>query len=398
MTMAGSVILDAGSPVRRVQVAGHTLDVFTEWPEYAARLLPDIAGARKRVWVEVYIFHNDTAGQAVAAALIERAKAGLDVRLLVDYVGSQRTPDAFFGKLREAGVKFHNYHTFAEALWKFSIFGLFNRRNHRKLIVVDDNVGYFGGMNIIDAQDPPTAEEANHGMPNSAGWRDVHVRMQGPQTSDLAESYIRSWQRALKEKCPRKPRAYRRPRLADQTDSIRFFDSGPGGKYSRAARVFSALLKRAKERVTLSMAYFVPIGGVMRSLLRARRRGVRIRVIIPGKSDVRLVQRATTHLYKKLLDQGLRIYERQDRMLHSKVMVVDGKWTVVGSANFDPRSFFTNLEFLAVVRSGAFAAVIEEICREEMKGSKVVHLADCGKLSWTDRLLNQGAWSIRRWL
>ena len=428
------------STVRSVLVAGQLLDVFTEWADLCPRMIADIAAARRRVWVEVYIFHDDRGGRAVAEALIERAKAGLDVRVLADAIGSQQTPAAFWGALRQAGVKVHIYRPLWEALTRWRRFVRFNRRNHRKLMVLDDKVGYFGGMNIIDTASAAGAPAGGVGgvdLPASAGWRDVHIRIEGDKVADLANSFEHSWRRAQAGEqrhsargrhtgTQARSRREMRALLADlrgaaggpegdmnaprvdpnptsaavvaAQKSIRFFDSGPGLRHSRAARLFAALLHQSRQRVTLSMAYFIPIGSVLRALLSARRRCVRIRVIIPGKSDVPLVQRATMHLYSSLLHRGFRVYERRDRMLHSKVLVMDGLWSVVGSCNLDPQSLTTNLEFLAVVRSREFAKVIEEVCREEMKASHRVRLSDCGKMGWWDRVLNRVAWTFRRWL
>lgn len=386
-------------------VAGHLLNVYVDFPSLLPDVLRDLTAATRRIWIEMYMFSNDAAGQAVAAVLKQQAQAGLDVRLLYDAIGSQNTPASFFADLQAAGVQVHCYHTFTEALFHLRFFTMMNRRDHRKLIVLDDAIGYFGGMNIIDCtQTPyPSTRRSRHPLPPSAGWRDVHLRMVGPQQSELAESFERSWMRAHRQKISRRPRAYRRARLPNgaagdaASESIKFFDSGPGLKYSRAARVFNRLLNRAQHDVAISMAYFVPVGRVLRALLAARRRGVRFRIVMPGRSDVPLVQHATTHLYSLLIKRGFHLYERQSQMLHSKVMVIDQTWTVVGSCNFDPRSLWINLEFLAVIRSPTLAAVMRHICRNEMEQSQRVTEALC-HLPWHQRLLNTLAWAVRWWL
>lgn len=381
---------------RHVTVAGHNLTVYVEFPPLLEDILRDLRQAQRRIWIEVYIFAADAAGRAVAEILKQKAQQGVEVRILYDAIGSQSTPTAFFNELAAAGVQVHCYHSLTEALYRLRLFSIMNRRNHRKLVVIDDRVGYFGGMNIID--NTAAAKGQTSALPTSAGWRDVHLRLEGPQQPDLAESFDRSWTRAHGEKITRRPRAYRRAMLAKGEETIRFFDSGPGMKFSRASRVFTRLLRHAKNNVVLSMAYFIPVGRVLRALLAARRRGVRLRVIIPGKSDVKLVQRATTFLYTKLLRRGFRLYERKNRMLHSKVMVVDGTWTVVGSCNFDPRSLWINLEFLAVIRSKALASLMAQICRFEMEQSQRITLAACQRVGRVQRFLNSVAWMMRWWL
>jgi cardiolipin synthase A/B len=381
----------------RVVVAGHDLTIYVEtWPLIKA-MVEDIRAAQQRVWLETYIFLNDAAGKAIAEALKERARAGLDVRLLYDAIGSQTTPASFFAQLERAGVQVHVYHSLVEAFWKFSFLRILNRRDHRKLLIVDDRVGYFGGMNIVDATSAGTAARAEH-LPMSAAWRDVHVRLEGPQQGELAESFGRSWRRAKGQPITRRPAAYRHAYLAAGEESIQFFDSGPGRKHSRAARLFTRLFYHARSKLTMSMAYFLPVGRVLRALLRARRRGVLVRVVVPGDSDVPLVQYASRHLYTRLLRERFHIHERQGNMLHSKVLIVDDEWTVLGSSNLDARSLWINLEFIALIHSRKLAAVLNDIVAYEMAHSKRVMVREFRERSWWRRLRDRLAWGLRWWL
>ncbi|MBY0528551.1 MAG: phosphatidylserine/phosphatidylglycerophosphate/cardiolipin synthase family protein [Gemmataceae bacterium] len=389
--------LPSADRLPRVTVAGHELTLYVESPPLIASMVRDIRAARQRVWLESYIILNDAAGRAVSAALQERARAGLDVRVLYDAIGSQTTPAAFFRVLRRAGVKVHSYHSVGEAVASWSLLSILNRRDHRKLLVIDDQVGYFGGMNIVDQTQPRAVAETDQ-QPLSSGWRDMHVRLSGPQQIELAESFFRSWQRARGQRVKRRPRTYRQAELAGGPESIQFFDSGPGLKHTRAARIFGGLLRRAQHRVLVSMAYFLPVGLVLRELLRAHRRGVRIDVVVPGRSDVPVVQHATRFLYRYLLRRRFRIYERQLSMLHSKVMVVDDEWTVVGSSNLDARSLWTNLEFLAVIHSPRLAQTMADVIRHEIERSDRILLRDWRRLSWWQRLIDRAAWTLRWWL
>ena len=238
-----------------------------------AALVPDIQTAQQRVWVESYIFLDDVAGSAVAEALKERARMGLDVRVLYDAIGSQTTPSAFFRDLADAGVQVHAFHTIWEAVYRFSVLRVLNRRNHRKVAILDDRIAYFGGMNVVDQGSAALVERIEH-LPTSAGWRDVHVRLTGPQQKEVAESFERSWRRALRLKVKRRPRSYRRAVPAAGEESIQFFDSGPGPKHTRAARVFTQVIRRARRRLIFSMAYFLPVGLVLRHLLRPSARRI----------------------------------------------------------------------------------------------------------------------------
>jgi len=377
--------------------------VFVEWPPLLEAMLADIAQAQKRVWVETYIFSNDDGGRRFAQALMERARAGVDVRVHYDDVGSALTPGGFFADLAAAGVQVHAYHTLLEGLKRFKPLTILNRRNHRKLLVVDDAAAYFGGMNIIDNAEPVRPGRPQR-VPLERGWRDVHVRLAGPQQAQLAESFERSWCRAHGRRKARLPRVALRAELRQVAgglgagESIHFFDSGPPGPMSRAARVYTRMIQRAGRQITMAMAYFIPVGGVLRALLAARKRGVGVRVIVPGRSDVPVVQYATAYLYDRLIRRGLRIYERRQRMLHSKVLIVDELYTLLGSANLDPRSLYINLEFLAVIRSAELARLMLEVCRFETAHSRRITIADCRRIGRWQRLINQLAWMFRWWL
>ncbi len=380
-----------------IEVAGQELRVFVETGPLFESMLADIRQARQRVWLETYIFASDSVGTAVAEALKERARAGLDVRLLYDAVGSFGTYPSFFLKMVSAGVKVVRYHSLGEALQHVAPLRILNRRDHRKVLVIDDDVAYFGGMNIVatvhDRPADPTVK-----MASSQGWRDLHVRLKGNAQSEVAQSFECSWWHARGRKISARPRGYQKGHLSHERERIHFFDSGPGRRFSRSARIFTHLLNRARHDITFSMAYFVPVGSARRALLRAARRGVRIRIVVPGNNDVALVQRACTHFYRQLLELGVEIFERQEVMLHSKLMLVDGEWTVLGSSNFDALSLWVNLEFMAVIRSAEMARRVGGTVDDELQQSRRVTLAEVEALPFWERFLNRLAWSIRWWL
>ena len=396
-----AVDAEASPPLTHVPivVAGQELLLFDESGPLIDAMLADIRQARQRVWIESYIFAGDAAGAAIGQALKERAAAGVDCRLMYDALGSNDTPDEFFADLEQAGVHVHAFHTLFHAFLQRSFFRVLNQRNHRKLLVIDDRVAFFGGMNIVDQRgiQSPDDAKARH-LPTSAGWRDVHARLVGSQQAEVADAFDRLWRQKLRQTRLRSRRWQLHEMLQARHEGIWFFDSRPDVRFRRAARVFVPLIRQAQTSITLSMAYFIPQGAVLRALLRARRRGVSIHVIIPGQSDVRLVQWATRYLYDKLLRRGVHIYERENQMLHSKVMVVDGVWSVIGSCNLDPRSLRWNLEFLSVVRSESLAQAVSSICDYEIKHSRRVRLRDWHALRWWQRLLDRMAWSLRKWL
>lgn len=389
----------APTPAVRLEAAGHEVQIFTDSLSLMKAMEQAVRSARRRVWLETYIFVADAAGSAIGEALKDRARAGLDVRLIYDAIGCARTPRAFFTDLAQAGVQVHAYNSLSEALNHVAPLQVLNRRDHRKLLVIDDDAAFFGGMNIVDQTGITTLAEAKaRRLPASAGWRDVHLRLAGPQQGEVAAAFDRLWRRRLHKRRVRWPPWPMRDLHGDDGEALWFFDSQPGWRYRSPVRVFVPLIGRAQHEITLSMAYFLPVGRVLRALYAAARRGVAVRVVVPAQSDVKLVRWASRHLYARLLRRGIRIFERQDQMLHSKVMVVDGRFSVVGSCNFDPRSLWLNLEFLAVFRSERMARALLDICAFEIEHSREVTLDDTRRRRWWQRLLDRTAYSLRRWL
>jgi cardiolipin synthase len=404
----------------RVEVAGNELTLFEGSMTLIDAMVADIRQAQRRIWLESYTIVDDAAGRRVSDALIERAAAGVDVRLMYDAIGSLTTPRAYFDRMTAGGVQVHAFHSIRDNLWRFSVLRILNRRNHRKLLAIDDRVAYFGGMNIVDQRGIATpADLKRRNLPASAGWRDLHVRLVGPQQVEIAQELERMWRwkhlrrtrqvsagapsaspaplRELDAPDGRSPRRIKEMLRGDR-DAIHFFASRPGRKKRRVARILAPLIRHARRDITVSMAYFIPVGRVQRELLRARRRGVRIRVVVPAESDVPAVRWATRHLCRRLLALGIQVYERQDLMLHSKVMVIDDQWTVVGSCNLDPRSLRLNLEFFAVIRSAAMAAAASAFCRHEISHSRRVRLSEIRNRPLWQRIRDRLAWSIRGWL
>lgn len=390
---------ETSDSVPEVTVAGNRLRVFAESAPLLASMAEDLRQAQSRAWVESYTIAADAAGRAIAAALKERAAAGVDCRVMYDAVGSYDTPSEFFADMQRAGVQVHGYRSLWDVVWKFASLQPFNRRNHRKLTVIDDRVAYFGGMNIIDQSGIESVADAKaRRLPASAGWRDVHVRLEGPRQPEVAAAFERLWQRVHLHQRVRWPRWKVAEMLDCQGEGLYFFDSRPLKKNFRPDKVLVPLIRQARRSITLSMAYFIPVGNVLRELMRARRRGVTVRVIVPGESDVRLAQWASRHMYERLLRRGFRIYERRDQMLHSKTLVIDGVWSIIGSCNMDPRSLLLNLEFMAAIRSQEMAATVERISRYELRNSQPVAMVHCHRRPWWQRQLDRAAWTMRRWL
>lgn len=333
-----------------------------------------VGGAERSVWAEYYIVEDDATGRAFLAGLAERARAGCDVRLLYDAVGSSDIPGDALAELREAGGKAEAFLPVNPLRRRWST----HLRNHRKLLVVDERIGFTGGMNVGD-------EYASGARSGGGGrlrpWRDAHLRVEGPAVFHLATVFAEDWTFASGERLVPSSVPIRSP----GGSVVAVIPSGPDQSANANAHTYFAALSGALERCWLTTPYFVPDEPTVRALCNAAYRGIDVRVLVPAESDVPLAQAAGRFFYGPLLRSGVRIFEYQPAVLHAKTVVVDGAWSLVGSANLDFRSFTLNFELGAVVFDSAFAARLEERFARDLGESREVTLASVERRGFSDR-------------
>lgn len=380
-----------------VEVEGNRLEIMTSSAAQWAAYLEDIRGATTSIDLETYIYAEDRFGQEVAEALAEKARAGVRVRVMVDAVGSLMTPDLIFDRMKEAGVAVHIYRPVSGLFLRWTFLSWFNRRNHRKLLVIDGSVGYFGGMNVVDTALLST-DLAREGD-GARGWRDVQVRIAGPAALALATAFDRLWTLVTRTAGQPKPKWPRWP--ADPTQlgaAIQVYDSFPAIRMRRPDAILIPFLRKAKRRVVLLIAYFVPIRSLLHALAKVRSRGVEVELFVPVESDVPAVMWATRSLAAWLLKRQIALFEREGAMLHSKLMRIDEDVTIVGSCNLDPRSLRDNLELFAVIRDASFAALCDQVVEDDRAASRRVTAADLATRTWWERTRDWMAWRMRRML
>jgi len=340
------------------------------------RIFPDmlqaIAGAQKTITFETYIYWSGAVGAQFTKALAERARAGVRVHVLFDALGSQKIDEKEIAEMKAAGVQVAKYNPLR---W-YSIVRM-NNRTHRKILVIDGKTGYTGGAGIGDewsgdAQDP------EH-------WRDTHFRVAGPAVAQMQAAFMENWIEVTgdvlhgEDYFPELPAAGRQ--------QVQFFISSPGGGGETMQLMYLMSIAAAKRSILLSAAYFVPDDNEVRMLVEARKRGVRVRIIVPGKeTDSPAVRRASRSTWGKLLRAGVEIYEYQPTFYHCKVMIVDGLWVSVGSTNFDTRSFSVNDEANLNVYDREFAAAQTGVFDDDLKRSRRIGLEEWEKRPWTEKL------------
>ncbi|HTF58122.1 MAG TPA: phospholipase D-like domain-containing protein [Planctomycetota bacterium] len=362
---------------------GHRLELHRDGAEAYPRMLEAIRGAKASVLLETYTFADDTTGRIFADALAERAQAGIDVRVHYDAVGSHSTEASFFGELRARDVKVIQF----KPLLRWLAGLAFGRRNHRKLLVVDGRVAFVGGLNISREY----ASIAEGGL----GWRDTLVEIEGPCVLELQESFLELWRRVRRNDppLPSRPPAHvlkggDARMLAVSSQRLR--DRWEISKHYRHA------IEKARDRVWITSAYFLPSLRFSRKLRAARRRGVDVRLLVPGRTDFAPVLYGMQRLFTSHLLAGIRIFEWQGPMMHAKTMVVDGRWSTVGSYNIDRLSAFHNYELIAIVSDEDFARRAEAMFQGDCAQSREITPAAWRIRGWGRRILERVAYPFRK--
>lgn len=307
-------------------------------------LLTAVAAATHHLHVEYYIFEPDRIGTALRDALVERARAGVRVRLLLDAIGSSGLNRAFLAPLRDAGADIAWFHPpRLKFIWRPRV----NLRNHRKLVVVDGTVAFTGGINISDSQDPRSNPHAFH---------DLHLRLEGEVVRWLQLAFLEDWVYATGTAL-RDARLW--PEATRGTILAQVVPAGPDSSWEAIHRLQVEAIHQAGRRVWLVTPYFVPGEAARMALVSAALRGLDVRLVVPARGDSVVVSAAARSYYDELLAAGVRVFEFQPRMLHSKALLVDESSCLLGSANFDQRSFRLNFELSLLLNDPGLAEVLE---------------------------------------
>jgi cardiolipin synthase A/B len=374
----GDALIDLASSLTGLPpTAGNELELLTDSRPTFEALEADLRAARRSLWVEYYIIRNDVSGRRFLELLIERARAGVEVRLLYDAIGSVRINAKLVRALVKAGGRAHAFHPMNPLRRRFAA----HLRNHRKLIVCDGETGFVGGMNIGDEY---FRRRRRHRAAARQPYRDTHLRLRGPCLEALARTFAEDWNFAAEEKLdlPRPP-----PPAANGLGSIvAVVPSGPHQEYNASQYAYFAAISSARRRVYLTTPYFIPDDAGIAALVSAALRRVDVRVLVPYRSNDRIAELAARSYYGELLRGGVRIYEYEPAMLHAKTLVVDGHVAIVGSANADIRSWRLNFELGAMVADPAFARKLEESFVRDLAQSHEVTLEVVARRDWKGRV------------
>ena len=394
---------------RRPLVPGNRVTLLVDGPATHAAQLAAIARARHHIHLSAYILEDDAIGRKYRDALIERARAGVRVRVMFDSFGGLLIGPEFRGALEHAGVEVHEYASInpieEPALWRVS------ERDHRKLLIVDGRIAFTGGVGISDTYSQSSASGSM-----KYGWRDTNISISGPAVAEFQRLFLDSWKREVGPVANEPqyfpvigPRGGELVRAVakegeDVSELLRSrFERWLWTVRSRGDRhaiyaSYLAAISESRRRVWITQAYFVPNDEFRDALETAARRGIDVRLLVPANSDVGLLLHASRHQYMKLLKSGVRIFEYEGSVLHAKTAVVDGVWSTVGSSNLDYLSFIHNDEANAIIVGHAFAREMEHLFQADLENAREVTLDAWRARPIPDRVMQTLASTLKFWI
>lgn len=353
-------------------VGGNAVTELLNGDQIFPPMLAAIQGAKKSITFETYIYWSGDIGKQFADALSERARAGVRVHVLLDWVGSAKMDESYLTEMKEAGVQIEKFH---KPHW-YNLARL-NNRTHRKLLVVDGQVGFTGGVGIAP-QWMGNAQDPDH-------WRDSHYLVRGPVVAQMQATFLDNWLKVTGKVLH--GARYFPPIAPAGAQKAQMFSSSPSSGSESMQLMYHLAITAAERSIDLSVAYFVPDELTQKHLMDALARGVRVRFITPGEhTDTDTVKAASRATWGPLLQAGALIYEYQPTMYHCKVMIVDQLLVSVGSTNFDNRSFRLNDEANLNVYDAAFAKRQTEVFEDDLKRSRRVTYEE-----WLNRPLREKA-------
>jgi cardiolipin synthase len=351
---------------------GNKVEVLVNGDQIFPAMLEAIRSAQETITFETYIYWSESIGKEFSKALSERARAGVKVHLMLDFMGSIKMDDQLLQEMKDAGVQVQRYHK--PVWWKLA---RLNNRTHRKLLVIDGKIGFTGGVGIAD-QWRGNAQDEEH-------WRDNHYRVEGPVVGQIQAVFIDNWTKATGMVLDG-PEYF--PALKPEGDKpAQMFSSSPTGGSESMHLMYLMAITAARKTIDLSASYFVPDDLTIKTLIAAAKRGVRVRLITPGKIiDSDLVKAASRERWPELLAAGVQISEYDPTMYHVKCLVVDSLLVSVGSTNFDNRSFSINDEANLNVMDEEFARRHVELFEADWVRATPVTPHKFAKRPWWQRL------------
>ena len=380
----------SGSPL----VAGNKATLLIDGPATYAAMFKAIQNAKDHINLETFIFKDDEVGRKFADLLLRKQSEGVQVNLIYDSLGCLNTPAAFFQRLRDGGIMTLEFNPINPA--KARREWLLTHRDHRKILIVDGSVAFTGGVNISRVYSSSSLSAGEQDKKLEGAWRDTHVQIEGPAVAQLQKLFLDTWAR---EKGPELSKGDYFPALKREgNDLIEVVGSATGQENRVTYIMYVSAFLSAQNFIHLTNSYFVPDRQTVKALRGAARRGVDVKIILPGITDELPVFYAGRSHYRHLLKSGVKLYERRNAMLHAKTAVIDGVWSTVGSTNMDLWSFLRNDEVNAVILGRDFAAEMEAMFEKDVENSHQIRLEEWEERPFSERAKEWFARLLQYWL
>ncbi|MGA6925407.1 MAG: phospholipase D-like domain-containing protein [Desulfosarcina sp.] len=333
-------------------IAGNQVELLIDGPMTFDAMFAAIRQARHHIHLETFIFDDESISRKLTRLLIERHRAGVTVRMVIDGFGALESDESVLNPLREAGIQVYIYHPIRPT--EMLRFWRINTRHHRKMLIVDGRIGFLGGINISKVYASSSLGASIYQKDNREGWRDTHLRVEGPIVAQMQSLFVAFWT-GLHGGEPLSGTDYF-PSLPNQGNMlVRLVSSMAEDDAHEVYRLYLAALNFARQTIWITQGYFSPNRAFIEALKAAAHRGVDVRLLLPGLTDSWITISSSRWHYEELLEAGVRIFERRDVLQHAKTAVIDGVWSTVGSTNLDYRSFLHANEANLVIWGQEFA-------------------------------------------
>lgn len=370
---------------------GNKVSLLADGPATYAAMFKIIKSAKDHINLESYIIEDDETGREFADLLLQKRKEGVQVNIIFDSLGSLFTPEAFFQRLRDGGVHVVAFNPLMDGKWKWQL----THRDHRKILIVDGQVAILGGINISKVySSTPFKRGRNEKAP--IHWRDTDIQIEGPAVAELQKLFLDTWM--MQNEAKPAERNYF-PELKEEGNAlVRVIGSTPGETNRIPFIIYVSAISFAETSIHLTNSYFFPDDQIIKALTNATRRGVDVKIILPGITDSTLAFYAQRSYYSELLKAGVKLYEHKGSLLHAKTAVIDQVWSTVGSTNMDYLSLLNNDEVNAIILNKKFAAEMEQMFAQDLEDSQEIMWEE-----WQERPLlpRIQVWLVRlfvRWL
>lgn len=373
---------------------GNSANLLIDGPQTEQAMLRAISRARHHIDLETYLLEAAGIGELLATALEAKRTERVAVRVLYDSVGSLTTPPEYFKRLKAAGIAVCEFNPVSPLRLQGDARLSLNNRDHRKVLIVDNRVAFTGGINISSVYSSGSFGNRSEGPSRKEGWRDTHVAVRGPVVEQFQKRFDDAWR---SQNCPDAEGAGQRinpPAVRAGGIAMRLVGADPLAERNELYLALLSAIEHAHRRVWLTYGYFVPDERIRLALQNAARRGVDVRLVLPGFSDFWAPLYAGRSRYNELLEAGVRIFERHDALLHAKTAVIDGVWSSIGSTNLDWRSLVHNYEADLLVLDSDFANEMQQLFGLDQSASREVVLSDWSRRGIKSRMLE---WLARRW-